>query len=401
MVDEQLEARELMFSSPFGKNYLAQSFFLLRHTTPRAARNLKAPPQFSHNTKHINNSIGFHKIRYIGTQTARGGQNVEVTALDGSHYMISLAYMSNTLATNTPEGATGQLGNSTPASAATQVAAQSAGYPQPIGTVRAYPMSGGRVGIIVDGSTQNTELTINPLGQPQKKGFAHSFAYGESSRTHVLNVGQITINSGQIASILGFQDADLSGPLVVNGTGSIDRLAFLNILPGASITTGGDVQTLDVVGEIDLSGPGTGISIGRDVNLLNVGSNLTLSNGATFKIGRFLGLLSQPPKGTGTGSNVLTLNFNTISNSLTTITPPASVGSFIQGNVQIDTARGSAFLIGANIVNTMYVEGAVIGFSGLLINTNTVPTSPPFENKLPPSTVSPNGFVTALGGATG
>ena len=25
-------------------------------------------------------------------------------------------------------------------------------------------MSGGRVGMIVDGSTQNTELTINPLG---------------------------------------------------------------------------------------------------------------------------------------------------------------------------------------------------------------------------------------------
>ena len=47
---------------------------------------------------------------------------------------------------------------------------------------------------------------------PQKKGFAHSFAYGESNRGHVLNVGQITINSGQIGGILGFQTAALSGP---------------------------------------------------------------------------------------------------------------------------------------------------------------------------------------------
>ena len=80
-------------------------------------------------------------------------------------------------------------------------------------------MAGGRVGIIVDGSTQNTELAINPLGLPQKKGFAHSFAYGESNRGHVLNIGQITINSGQIGAILGFQDTSLSGPLVSNGHG--------------------------------------------------------------------------------------------------------------------------------------------------------------------------------------
>jgi hypothetical protein len=403
LVDEPLEARELLsdFSSPFGKNYLAESAYLLRHVSPRAARNLKAPPQFSHNTRHINNSIGFHKIRFIGTQTARGGQNVEVTALDGSHYRISLSYTSNTLATNTPEGTNGQLGNSSATAAVQQVSTQAAAFPQPIGTVRAYPMTGGRVGIIVDGSTQNTSLTINPLGEPQKKGFAHSFAYGESSRVHILNVGQITVNSGRIGDILGFQDADLSGPLVVSGTGSIDRIAFANLLPGASIKTGGDLNTLDVLGGIDLSGAGTGISIGRDLNLLNVGTNLVLSNGATFTIGRFLGLLNQPPKGTGTGSNVLTLNFNQLTNTTITVTLPPTVGAFIQGNVQIDTAHGSAFLIGDNIVNTMYIEGAFMGFSGILINTNTVPTSPPFENKLPPSTVSPNGFVTALGGATG
>ena len=118
----------------------------------------------------------------IATQTARGGQAVEVSALDGSHYMIKLSYTSNTIATDIAEGQNGQGGDATSATATSLVSQQNANYPQPIGTVRAYAMPGGRVGIIVDGSTANTDLTINPLGQPQKKGFAHSFAYGEAGR---------------------------------------------------------------------------------------------------------------------------------------------------------------------------------------------------------------------------
>ncbi len=250
---------------------------LLKHTKPRAAYNVNQPPLLAGDAPHFNRGRGFKKIDAVGIQTARGGQNVEVTATDGSHYMITLDYSSNTLATNNAEGANGQNGAATSTESAQQVSQQSASYPQPIGTVRAYPMSGGRVGIIVDGSTQNTELAINPLGIPQKKGFAHSFAYGESNRGHVLNVGQITINSGQIGAILGFQDASLSGPLVSEGTSAIDRIAFANILPGASITTGGDVNTLDVLNSASLSGAGTGIFIGRDLNLLNVGGALTLS----------------------------------------------------------------------------------------------------------------------------
>ncbi len=161
------------------------------------------------------------------------------------------------------------------------------------------------------------------------------------------------------------------------------------------------MNTLDVHGAIDLSGAGTSISIGRDLNLLNVGGDIQLSNGATFNIGRNLGLVSQPPKGTGTGTNVLTLNFNNITNSLVSVNIPAPVGSYIQGNLVIDTANGSAFLIGASIFNTMYIEGGVIGFSGLLINTGGTPTSPPFENRLPSSSASTTGFVTALLGASG
>jgi hypothetical protein len=351
-LDGRLEDRVLMSVADITKD-LAYSAYLLKHTSARTAYLLHKPPQLvraPHFKAHVRKRAGV-----AATETARGGQNVEVNA-GGSHYMISLSYTSNTLATNVAEGANGQEGNTSTTAAAALVSQASASYPQPIGTVRAYAMSGGRIGIIVDGSTQNTELTINPLGEAQVKGFAKSFAYGQANLGHILNVGQITVNSGQIADIEGFQDAVLSGPLVASGTAAIDRIAFDAILPGASITTGGDLNTLDVLNGITLTG--TSINIGRDLNLLNVGGNIDLSDGSEFNIGRNIGLVSQPPKGTGTGTNVLTLNYTTVSNSIVTVTIPA-VGAYIQGDLNIDPT--SSFNIGAttqgNIVNTMYIEG--------------------------------------------
>jgi hypothetical protein len=395
-LDGRLEERVLLTRTV---SLIKVAHGLLKHTKPRAAFNVNQPPFLAGDAPFFNRGRGFKKIAAVGIQTARGGQNVEVTATDGSHYMVTLSYSSNTLATNSSEGLNGQGGAATATTAEATVAEQNARFPQPIGTVRAYPMSGGRVGIIVDGSTQNTELSINPLGQPQRKGFAHSFAYGESNRSHVLNVGQITINSGEIGAVLGFQDTELSGPLVSNGTGAIDRIALQSIEPGASITTGGDVNTLDVLNDVDLTGAGTGVFIGRDLNLLNVGGSIDLSDGAVFSIGRNLGLVSQPPKGTGTGSNVLTLNFTSIANTITTVANPPSVGSFIQGNLVIDTANGSSFTIGNKIFNTMYIEGGIIGFSGLLITTSVSPTSPPFQSSL--GTGNDMGIVTALQGESG
>jgi hypothetical protein len=370
---------------------------LLKHTSPRAARNVKQPPFLAHDAPHFNRVRPFRTRFAVATQTARGGQNVEVTALDGSHYMVTLSYTSNTLATNIAEGANGQGGVSTPLATTQQVSQQAARYPQPIGTVRAYPMPGGRVGIIVDGSTLNTELSINPLGIPQKKGFAHSFAYGEANRGNILNIGQITINSGSIGGILGYQSAVLSGPLVSNGPGAIDRIAFAQLLPGASITVGGDLNTLDVLTSANLSGPGTGIIVGRDLNLFNVGGNLQLSNGAVVSIGRNLGLVPQPPKGTGTGSNVLLLNFNQLTNTTITTPLPPSVGAFIEGNVVINP--GSEFLVGANIGNVMYVEGNFNGLSRILVKAATgAATSPTFVTALPPPGTSLVNTVVILGG---
>jgi hypothetical protein len=393
----------MLLASPRGRSL---SGYLLSHPSAKAAMNLRQPPFTAVDAPPFRKT--FHVKSAVGTQTARGGQAVQATALDGSHYLIKLDYSSNTLATDTGEGANGQLGNASAAGAVQLVSQQNANYPQPIGTVRAYAMSGGRVGIIVDGSTPNTELTINPLGLPQKKGYAHSFAYGESTRNHVLNIGQITVTSGQIGAILGFQDAVLSGPLVVSSSASIDRIAFNELLPGATISTGGDVQTLDISNSATLSGPGTGVFIGRDLNLLNVGGNLELSNGANFIVGRNLGLTPQPPKGTGTGSNILALNFTIASGStITTVIP--SVGSFIQGNLAIQP--GSVFGIGSQIHNTMFVSGSATLSRTFIFFGTASQSNPPFEPTLPfppyftppPSLIgpAPNGYLTAIGGSNG
>jgi hypothetical protein len=366
-VDDRLEERVLMSSvASKVKDQLTLAAALLKHPAARNGYLVKKPPQLAPLSPPIQGKVR-RRSGVAATQTARGGENVEVNA-GGTHYMVSLSYTSNTLATNVAEGTDGQDGAESAATSSALVSQASTNYPQPIGVVRAYPMSGGRVGIIVDGSTQNTELTINPLGQQQRKGYAHSFAYGAAARGHLLNIGQLTINTGQIADIEGFQDAILSGPLVVSGTNSIDRIAFYSLAAGASITTGGDLNTLDVLTNISLSG--TSINIGRDLNLLNVGGNIDLTNGAQFNIGRNLGLVSQPPKGTGTGTNVLTLNYTSVANSIVSVTIPA-VGGYVQGNLVTDAT--SSFNIGTisqgNIRNTMYVAGTVTaGF---------VPATPP------------------------
>lgn len=357
-----------MTSTSAIKDQLALAGALLRHPAARNGYLLKKPPQLASDAPQIN---GKYRIRagVAATETARGGQNVEVNS-GGSHYMVSLSYTSNTVATNIAEGSNGQDGAATSQTSAQLVSQASTTYPQPIGVVRAYPMPGHRVGIIVDGSTTNTELTINPLGLQQRKGFAHSFAYGQAKEGRILNVGQLTVNSGQIGDIEGFQSAVLSGPLVVSGTAPVNRIAFDAIEPGASITTGGDVYTLDVLNGIGLTG--TNINIGRNLDLLNVGGDINLSNGSQFNIGRDLGLLSQPPKGTGTGTNVLTLNYTSVSNSIVTVVVPP-VGSFIQGSVIIQP--GSVFSIGTEINNTMYVEGVVD--AGFTPNPNPNPTTSP------------------------
>ncbi len=243
----------------------------------------------------------------VKTEVAHGGQSVVVGTPDGSHFRISLTQFVPTPPTST----TGAAVEVTQPPIQGQI--PGAGPIQPIGTVRAYKMSGGRVGLIVDGTTTQSELDISPLPFPQRKGYAHSFAYGSTNQSRLLNIGQIIVNSGVISAINGYHTADLSGPLVISGTQPVDRISFDALLPGppggpgASIVTGGDLNTLDVLNGVTLASGGS-INIGRDLNLINVGQNFDLSSGASLSVGRFLGTTPQPPKGTATGSNFLALN---------------------------------------------------------------------------------------------
>ena len=55
---------------------------------------------------------------------------------------------------------------------------------------------------------------------------------------------------------------DLSGPLVIGSDGLVDRIAFVDLLPGAAIGVGGSLNTLDVLNTVNLTS-GPGISVGH------------------------------------------------------------------------------------------------------------------------------------------
>ncbi len=353
--DARLEQRMVLSSaSPVTLHqYLTLSSKLLNNPSVRPAR-IAGFPAFTKDAPGIREHP--RTIYAPAIQTARGGQAVNVVTNDGSRFRIQLSYVSNTQQVSAVEGANGAY-----AAGSGQTAlglAQPTETPQPQGTVRVYPRPDGSVGIIVDGSTANTELTINPLPRAIKKGFAHSFAYGQAEQSRVLDVSSITINSGNIASILGFHTADLTGPVVVSGTQAIDRMAFRSIKAGGSITTGGDLNTLDVLNDADLANGGF-VSIGRDLNLLNVGGTLSIQDGSAFNVGRDVGLVVQPPKGTGTGSNVLSLNYPIVGTQSTKQFPPVS--AYIQGDMII--TPGGAFNVGRMIDSQFQVNGAVFGNS--------------------------------------
>ncbi len=273
-LDGKLEDRVLLSKQTLHQ-YLGTNLGLLKHPQAGVAFHLNKPP-FALNAPRWNRH--FRVIHAAAVQTIRGGQAANVVSVDGSHFRIQLGYESNTVATSAGDGAGGTYTQSTP-TPALGIIQPSSSPVQPIGTVRVYAMPNGEVGIIVDGSNDNTELTINPLPTPIRKGYAHSYAYGQSGVTHTLNIGQITVNSGSIGAIEGFHTANLVGPLVVGGTTTVDRIAFNSIGPGASITTGGSLNTLDVLQGITLNtGTNSNITIGRDLNLLNVGGDITLEN---------------------------------------------------------------------------------------------------------------------------
>jgi hypothetical protein len=206
------------------------------------------------------------------------------------------------------------------------------------GTVRAFPLPGDRVAVRVDGSTASTVLSFDPRNPQKVFGTAHDFPTGQTRQDHLLDVGSLSITSGKIAEILGYRTAVLSGPLIVGGTTAVNRIAFFQLLPGASIGVGGDLDTLDVFSDATLSG-GTGISVGRDLNWFLVSGSLSLTNGASIAVGRDLGFQPQVPRGTD----------------------PGGVGGVIGGNLTI--GPGSAFGITRAVDNLVIIEGNFVGDS--------------------------------------
>jgi hypothetical protein len=334
MEGRRLEPR-LVLSSP--KAIINENQFLLTHPQAGFAYKLGNPP-FLKGSK----AFPFHGPKYNQGypkfQTIRGGQGLYVAMPDGSRFRVTIQYAD----AQSPSGLLSPLTGSTGANVIP------GSVVQPNGTVRGYAMPGGKVGLIVDGTNVNSQLVVDPLPVTQRKGYAHSFGYGETGRTHVLNVGSLNVTSGQLSAVLGFHSVDLSGPLVIGGGSTVDRIALDSIQPGGAIGTGGTVNTLDIAQGINMTS-GPGITIGGDLNLFNVGQSVNLAGGASIVVGRFAGLTPQPPKGTGNGSNILSLNQSTVgTGSVVSVTP--SVSAYIQGNLTI--AAGSVFRLGSGIANS-------------------------------------------------
>ncbi|GAC1448899.1 MAG: hypothetical protein NVSMB9_32500 [Isosphaeraceae bacterium] len=335
--------------------------YLLTHPQRSAAFAFNRPVQFSEHAPPVDGYGQHHQFNkgFVASQTARGGSSVIIAAPDGSRFRATLSFADNqfppVLTTETGGGGT----NVIPSNANVQ----------PRGTVRAYGMPGGRVGLIVDGSTEQQQLTIDPLPFAQRRNYAHSFAYGEGGRSHILNIGSLNVTSGRIQAILGFHSADLSGPLTIGGPGIVDRVAFNSLLPGAAIGIGGTLNTLDIVNSITLTS-GPGVSIGRDLNLFNAGGDIVLSNGANFVIGRDLGQLLQPPKGSGTGSSILSVNIPSVTNGIGTVNLQNPVGAYLQGNLTI--GPGSSFVIGRTIVQQFRLLGNLNGYTRFRIGATTL-----------------------------
>lgn len=217
------------------------------------------------------------------------------------------------------------------------------------GVVRVQTAASGQAGIVVQGSAEYTELEIKESRPQTLPNTAHSFHYRKALRDGILKVGLIDFANGEARGVFGYGTVELTGPLNIKGTQVVDRIALLRLSPMASITTGGDLNTLDILTDVTLSGAGTGIFVGRDLNWFNVNGNVTLSDGAQIVIGRDVGLTAQAAKGTG----------------------PAGQGILIKGNLVINP--GSSVVINRNIVGPIVIQGDLVGASRLIVNGNVPP----------------------------
>jgi hypothetical protein len=213
-----------------------------------------------------------------------------------------------------------------------------------LGVVRVQTAASAQAAIVVQGSGDSTELELKNVKPSRGAETAHSFPYNQTLYDGVLKVGLIDFASGRAKGVYGYGNIELTGPLNIKGTQDVQRIALLRLSPGATITTGGDLDTLDIYTDVTLSGAGTGIFVGRDLNAFNVNGNVTLTDGARIVVGRSVGLAPQPANGSG----------------------PGGQGFNIRGNLVI--GPGSSLDIGRNIVGPIIVSGDLIGASRITVD---------------------------------
>jgi hypothetical protein len=214
------------------------------------------------------------------------------------------------------------------------------------GRVQAKYMGNNQFAVTVVNSAIDSVLRVNPIIDYTGRGTAHTYNSRPNDYPNTVNIGSLTVKSGTIGSILGYRDAVLTGPLVSPGASRIDRIAFYAVNAGASINTGGDVNILNVLNNLTVSGKNTGVVIGRDLNALTVGGNITVSKNAVFSVGRDTGLTPQAQQGTAPdiGSN----------------------SAVVTGNLVINS--GGKFIIGQHIVGPFVVQGSIAGASNITVN---------------------------------
>ena len=110
-LDGRLEDRDLLSAPPTLHQYLGTSLGLLKHPPAKVAFHVNKPP-FALNAPRWNRQ--FRVIHAAASQYVRGGQAVNVVTVDGTHFRIQLAYISNTVQTAAGDGAGGTFSQTTP-----------------------------------------------------------------------------------------------------------------------------------------------------------------------------------------------------------------------------------------------------------------------------------------------
>jgi hypothetical protein len=221
------------------------------------------------------------------------------------------------------------------------------------GTVRGHALPGGRVALTVDGTTDDSIVAINPVVNTAAKNRAHQFSLKLDAQTGLLNVASINVTSGQVSEIDGYRSADLSGPVTVGNATFVNRIAFADLLPGASIGVGGNLGSLDILNNAFLSG-GPGIKTAGDLDWFSIGQNLILTNGSSLIVGRDIGAIAQGQKGTA----------------------PFGQGGQVVGDVLI--GPGSSWQVVRALGAPINLLGNFFGFSRFTVGT---PTGNGFQTK--------------------